>query len=114
MKEQEQEQKPLKLPDTVTKEQMDSWRNRYGKLTIINSEDDGDVYAAVFKNPDIDTISSVNFKMKKDEAAASELLFNSTVLVADSEVKKNAPLRLSITKQLGESLNSYKTKREKY
>lgn len=105
----------LKIPESVTEEQLEVWRKKYGKLIIVNIEDeDKEVFSAVFKRPDKDILSAMTRKAKQDEISAIFFVYDNCVLAQDDDLKKDDLLKLQASKKLGESMEKFKGLRQNY
>ena len=107
--------KELKLPEGVTKEQMDVQTKQNGRLIVVNVTGfEGDILSVVFKQPGRDIISAVFSKSKKNEFEAMFFLYDNCKIFEDSDIASSDLLKMSAAQELGKLIKSFRTNRQFY
>lgn len=99
---QDTAKKEVTLPEGVTQEQVDAWKERYGankvKIASLPKEDDGNEYLdVVVRAPGSKELSEFEKWIDKNPLKAKEILVNSCLLSHKVEVKASEYLFLGAT-----------------
>jgi hypothetical protein len=84
----------------ASKEQIDAWKNKYGKICEIEVTDGQDTYKVYFKRCDMKTLSAVNQISKTDEVEAMDVLYKNCLIGGSEEVENDVALKMAATTQL--------------
>lgn len=90
----------------VADEQIQQWKNRYGKVVRIEVQDDGDTHVGYFHRPKLEDMSAIMKLAKTDELKSSEVMFNNCWLGGSEAMRHDAILFIETTKQLATMLGS--------
>ena len=90
----------------VTPEQVQTWKQRHGKVVSIEINDGDDSHIGYFHRPNLETMSAVAKIAKTDEMKSSEVIFDNCWLGGSPAIRHDAVLFIEATKQLGVMLNS--------
>ncbi|MGL4908839.1 MAG: hypothetical protein ACRC3G_05860 [Bacteroidales bacterium] len=84
----------------VSADQIEAWKKKYKKVSRVQVNDEGDLYAAYFRRPDMATMAAVSKIGKTDEIKAAEVLFENCWLGGAMAIKEEAMLKLAAIGQL--------------
>ncbi|MEM6829928.1 MAG: hypothetical protein AAF551_05390 [Bacteroidota bacterium] len=102
------------LDGNITETQLHNWKNKYGKLIKVESEnDEGEPRFAYFRKPTMATRAAVLETSKVDEFKALEVLFKNCYLGGDEEVKEDDDLKLSVITAFAELTQPKEAKAKK-
>lgn len=87
----------------VTAEQIQAWKNQYGRVTEISvfDEDLNERHIGYFRRPDMPTIHATNAVAKGNETKASEVLFDNCWLGGSPLLKTDAIYKMNAVGSLG-------------
>ena len=87
----------------VTAEQIQAWKNQYGRIAEVRVEDSefGEVHIGYFHRPDMTTMQAVNSVSKTNEVKASEVMFDNCWLGGSPQLKTDAIYKMDAMAALG-------------
>lgn len=102
-----EEEKQLNVINAgVTEEEINLWKQKYGKVACIEVEDEDDLHVAYFHRPTLATMAAVTKMAKTDELKSSEVMYDNCFLGGSPAMRHDAILFIEATKQLGLLLSS--------
>lgn len=106
MEQQNEEKKYAATYDGGVKENdIQQWKQRYGKVVRIDVVDGDELHIGYFHRPKLDTMSAVSKIGKTDEMKSAEVMFDNCWLGGSKALREDAILFLETTKQLGSMFN---------
>lgn len=97
------EQKVTEINGGVTAEQIQAWKNQYGRIAEVRVEDKdvGEVHIGYFHRPDMETMQAVNAVSKSNEVKASGVMFDNCWLGGSPALKSDAIYKMDAMAALG-------------
>ena len=97
----EQEDKVLReINGGVTDEQLTAWKRRYGKVMIVEIEEDDELHKVYLHRPSLDTMAAVSKIGKTNDVESAKVMLANCWLGGSEAVKDDAVLFMEATKQL--------------
>ena len=90
----------------VSEAELTRMKKQYGRVYEITVDDDGDLYAAYFRRPDMATLSAMTKMAKTDEIQASKVLLENCFVGGAEEIKTDTTLFLAAVGQLSKIIGS--------
>ena len=87
----------------VTAEQIQAWKNQYGRVAEVRVKDEefGEEHIGYFRRPDMTTMQAVNSVSKSNEVKASEVMFENCWLGGSPQLKTDAIYKMDAMAALG-------------
>ena len=97
------DQKITEINGGVTPEQIQAWKNQYGKVAEVRVEDTdtGECHIGYFHRPNMTTMQAVNAVSKNNEVKASEVMFDNCWLGGSPMLKSDAIYKMDAMAALG-------------
>lgn len=97
------EQKITEINGGVTTEQIQAWKNQYGRVAEVRVEDvdTAECHIGYFHRPDMATMQAVNAVSKNNEVKASEVMFDNCWLGGSPMLKSDAIYKMDAMAVLG-------------
>lgn len=92
----------------VSPEELDKLKAKYGKVKIVDVEDEEEVYRIYLKRPDFETIKAVNKIAKSDDLEASKIFLRNCMVEGAKEVLEDGVLFVAASSAASELLTSTK------
>ena len=92
----------------VSPEELDKLKVKYGKIKIVDVEDEDEVYRIYLKRPDFETIKAVNKIAKSDDLEASKIFLRNCMVEGAKEVLEDGVLFVAASSAASELLTSTK------
>lgn len=83
-----------------TEEEIKLLKAKFGKVSEVEVEDEGEKYVGYFRRPSMDTISAVTAESKHDEVKALEVMFANCWLGGAEEIEQDAIIKIAAMTQL--------------
>ena len=95
----------------ITSEQIQAWKNRYGRIVEVCVADDevGERHIGYFRRPDPQTMQAFSSVSKNNEIKASEIMFDNCWLGGSPMMKSDAIYKISATGMLSTLLSRCST-----
>lgn len=105
MQNEKEELKNKQLAGGVTQTQVDTWKQKYGKvykLTIPSQTNPDEKLTAYARKPDKNVLAAAAPHMQSDPIKAGDILRNNCYLAGDSELLKNDEYIIGLNIKIGE------------
>lgn len=89
----------------ITDEQIQMWKNKHRKISVIEIEDGDETHACYVRRPDMDTFAAVSKLGKTDEIKAANALFENCWLGGSQMLRDDAVLKMAVIGQLNKVMD---------
>lgn len=90
-------------------EELLTMKGKYGKIKVVEVEDDGDTYFIYLKRPDFETLKAVTKVSKTDELEGTKIFVRNCMVGGAAEVLDDAVLLVSAASAASSLLTSAKS-----
>lgn len=94
-------QTPREPVGTIADAELARLKAQHGRIYQIVVDDDGDLYAAYFRRPDMAVLSAMTKMAKTDEMQAAKVMVENCFVAGAEQVRTDAALFVAAVGQLG-------------
>lgn len=93
----------------LSPEKIEELKAKHGVVFVIEIPEGEAVHKAVFREPDVTTLTAVNAISKTDEMKATMVLYENCLIAADPSISKRDLLKIEVAKAISERMTALKS-----
>lgn len=99
----------MELVCGLSPEKIEELKGKHGVLFVIEIPEGDVVHKAVFKEPDVTTLTAVSEIGKTNEMKATMVLYDNCLIAADASISKRDLLKIEVAKAISERMTVLKS-----